>query len=98
MTSSSKERADQITSIIAQRQPIANKIAEVIVYIRELDNALKALETNQRKQLEQSSNQPEILKKLEGIDLLSIRPKIRDELEILDKLKARFSRKTLILW
>jgi len=89
-------RASQIASIIAQRQPLAEKIEKIIVpNLRSIADALKALEINRQSQLEYWKNQPEVVTGLQNIDFSEIQQRIADELKVLDNLQERFFRNTL---
>jgi len=86
----------QIEDIIVQRFPLANKLEQVIVpNLQKLSQAIRTLEVNRQKYLEQYANRPEILRSLQNIDFSNILLRIQNELEVVDKLRVRFARKTL---
>ena len=86
----------EIEDIIIQRSPLANNLEKVIApNLQNLYQAIKSLEVNRQKQLEQCADRQEIVTKLQKIDFSHILQKIKNELEVVDKLRLRFTRKTI---
>ena len=90
----SMNRSAQIANIIEKRQPLANKIEEVKVNLNSLSSRLSYLE-DYRQQLLSKVDEPTITGRLKEIDFSKIQQNIASELQVLDKLKTRFSRDTL---
>lgn len=88
-------RAEQIEDIINQRRPLAKKIEGVEDNLSSLTAALRAVD-ERRNQL-MGRVDPNISDRLKEINFSPLRDRIDDELKILGKLKARFSRPTLNL-
>ena len=87
-------RALQITKIIEKRRPLAEKIETVENNLKNLSDALVALE-KQRDQLIDKVDDPAIADKLGKIDYSDLKRTIEIELNALASLKSRFSRNTL---
>ena len=86
----------RIEDIIMQRSPLANKLEQVIApNLQELSRSISTLEVNRQKQLEQCADRSEIVTSLQSIDFSKILQNIKNELEVVDKLRLRFARKTL---
>lgn len=86
-------RTARIASIIAKRRPLAEKIAGVEVNLQTLASALRNLEDNRQQLLMEV--EPDIREGLNTIDFSTLQSSITTELEVLDKLRGRFSRDTL---
>ncbi|RQH08837.1 dynamin family protein [Okeania hirsuta] len=87
-------RVQQITAIIEQRQPLANKIEGVKKNLELLSSALNKLE-NYRDELVDKVDDPKVIGQLKEINTSPIQRNISSELGTLYKLKTRFSRDTL---
>ncbi len=87
-------RVQQITAIIEQRQPLANKIEGVKKNLELLSSALNKLE-NYRDELVDKVDDPKVIGQLKEINTSPIQRNISSELDTLYKLKTRFSRNTL---
>ncbi|NES04393.1 MAG: hypothetical protein F6K22_17080 [Okeania sp. SIO2F4] len=87
-------RVQQITAIIQQRQPLANKIESVKKNLELLSSALNKLE-NYRDELVDKVDDPKVIGQLKEINTSPIQRNISSELDTLYKLKTRFSRDTL---
>jgi energy-coupling factor transporter ATP-binding protein EcfA2 len=88
-------KAEQIESIIAQRHPLARKIEDIESHLRELNTSIQNLEENRNQQLQYWSEDSETQSKLSRINLTTFRQRASEELEVLHRLQARFSRNTL---
>lgn len=87
-------RATQISSIIAQRQPLAEKVEVAMRNLSSLSSELHKLEDYRNCLLERVDDRS-ITGHLREIDFSNAQQNIVSELEALSKLKARFSRNTL---
>jgi hypothetical protein len=87
-------RSDRIASIIKQRRPIAQKVADVEANLKYLSAALRNLEDHRNILLKQVDDF-NVIGRLQEVDLTRIQLNIIAELEALSKLKARFCRDTL---
>jgi len=87
-------RTARIASIIEKRRPLAQKIEGVEANLKSLVSALRNLEDN-RNQLLTRVDEPNVKGQLKEIDFSTIQLSIAAELEVLDKLRGRFSRNTL---
>jgi len=84
----------QIANIIEKRQPLVEKISEVNKNLNSLTLTLSAIDAY-REQLLEKVDDPIIIERLQEIDFSKIYLNIKSELFTLDKLKIRFSRRTL---
>ena len=87
-------RADRIAQIIEQRQPLARRIGSVISNLESLRNALHDIESY-RQHLLQKVDNAEVTQNLNAIDLVTPHHQLTQELGVLEKLQARFTRDTL---
>lgn len=87
-------KAAKIKEIIAQRLPLAEKIATVESNLKLLRDKLQRLEA-QKQELLTKTTDATIASYLAEIDLLTVKNKLEQETAILSQLKARFARKTL---
>jgi len=87
-------RAQRISSIIEQRQPLVREIQRVETHLREVSSAISHLE-NYRKRLEISVNEAEVKEKLHKINFYHLIQLIQEEYKKLGILKERFSCSTL---
>jgi GTPase Era involved in 16S rRNA processing len=87
------DRTARITDIIAKRRPLADKIAGTQDNLKSLASALDKLEVHRKRLLKEV--EPDIKERLNTIDFSSLESSITTELEVLDKLRGRFSRNTL---
>ena len=94
MPVANNSRVQQITNIIEQRQPLAQKILSVENHLETLASALRHLE-NYRNQLIDRVDDQNVIGRLQEIQTPPIQSSISGELEALRKLKTRFSRNTL---
>jgi hypothetical protein len=89
-------RSQQITDIIEKRQPLVRKIENAELQLQKLGLELQALaQKRDELTLRGELNDFEIQEELKKIDFAAIQRDIVNELKALDKLKQRFSRKTL---
>ncbi|MEW6497730.1 MAG: dynamin family protein [Cyanobacteriota bacterium] len=86
-------RTARITDIIAKRRPLADKIAATEDNLKSLALALDKLEAHRKRLL--TEVEPDIKERLKTIDFSTLQFSITTELEVLDKLRGRFSRDTL---
>ncbi|PAX60526.1 hypothetical protein [Brunnivagina elsteri] len=87
-------RAEKITSIIEKRRPLAEKITGVESNLQALKSALKTLEENRDRIINQVDD-AETVGRLREIDLATLQYKITEESKKLTVLRERFSRQTL---
>lgn len=87
-------RAQRISSIIEQRQPLVKEIQRVETHLREVSSAISHLE-NYRKRLEVSVNEAEVKKKLHNLNFYHLIQLIQQEYKKLGILKERLSCSTL---
>lgn len=88
------KRTEQISSILSQRRPLAQQIQTVEANLQNLAATLRHLDEHRHNlitKLEDSSARGS----LREIDFTPIQEEIKQEIQALDKLKARFSRNTL---
>ncbi|MCI0490397.1 MAG: hypothetical protein L0229_27705 [Blastocatellia bacterium] len=85
---------ERIATIIKQRQPQSRKVENVQEHLRALSNALDAL-AFQRDILIGELDEPQVIGRLKDIDLSIVQRKIAAELDLLERLKRRFSRDSL---
>lgn len=95
MNITTANRSARITEIIQKRQPLAQRIISVESNLKNLQNAIKILESDRKKQLNQWLNEAKIVDKLNKIDFSPILLTIEKELRELHKLRIRFARQTL---
>ncbi|MFP4651815.1 MAG: dynamin family protein, partial [Phormidium sp.] len=88
-------KAQDISGIIAQRQPLAHKLGEIETRLNTLCQSLGRLEQERQRQLQQWSGDSETTSKLQNLTLTEFERRVREELTTLHRLKARFSRNTL---
>ena len=88
-------KAQDISGIIAQRQPLAKKLGEIETRLNALCQSLGDLEQERQRQLKQWSGDSETTSKLDNLKLTEFEQRVRDELTTLHRLKGRFSRNTL---
>ncbi|TAO01324.1 MAG: hypothetical protein EYR95_07700, partial [Phormidium sp. SL48-SHIP] len=88
-------KAQDISDIIAQRQPLAKKLEEIETRLKTLCQWLGDLEQERQRQLKQWSGDSETTSKLQNLKLTEFEQRVRDELTTLHRLKGRFSRNTL---
>ena len=88
-------KAQDISGIIAQRQPLAHKLGEIETRLNTLCQSLSRLEQERQRQLQQWSGDSETTSKLQNLTLTEFERRVREELTTLHRLKARFSRNTL---
>lgn len=86
-------RTARIASIIEKRRPLADKIAGTQDNLKSLASALDKLEAHRKRLL--TEVEPDIKERLKTIDFSTLQFSITTELEVLDKLRGRFSRNTL---
>ncbi len=86
-------RTARIASIIEKRRPLAQKIEGVEANLKSLASALDKLEVRRNRLLTEVES--DIQEQLNAINFALIKPRIAAELEVLDKLRGRFSRDTL---
>ena len=89
-----RSRAAQIESIIQKRQPLGDRIEIVQNNLNNLSSLLRTVEAK-RKNLLEKVDDITTLTKLETIDFLGNIEQISVELNVLEKLKSRFYRRTL---
>lgn len=87
-------RADRIAQIIEQRQPLARRIGSVISNLESLRTVLHDIESY-RQHLLQKVDNAEVTQNLNAIDLVTPHHQLTQELGVLEKLQARFTRDTL---
>ncbi|MEB3189078.1 MAG: dynamin family protein, partial [Snowella sp.] len=87
-------RSAKIAEIIDKRKPLAQRIETAIGNLEALRGALKSIEMK-RKELLPKLKDETAKDKLEGIDFISAHDAITSQLVHLEKLEARFARKTL---
>ncbi|WP_319422263.1 hypothetical protein [Pleurocapsa sp. FMAR1] len=87
-------RSIQIEQIVAKRQPLVNQIETVQNNLNFMSNLVSEIGDKRDRLLEQVDDVT-IVTKLEHIDCRSIVNQISTELNALEKLKSRFSRRTL---
>ncbi|MEA5537837.1 dynamin family protein [Limnoraphis robusta Tam1] len=88
-------KAKEIQSIIAQRQPLADKLEDIESRLKSLYNSLQELERGRQQQLKNWSDNSTTQSKLKTLNFTNIGPKVLDGLESLRRLQGRFSRNTL---
>ena len=88
-------KAKEIQSIIAQRQPLADKLEDIESRLKSLYNSLQELERGRQQQLENWSDNSTTQSKLKTLNFTNIEPKVLEGLESLRRLQGRFSRNTL---
>lgn len=88
-------KAQEISSIIAQRQPLADKLGNIEKRLDSLCQSLGRLEQERQRQLEYWSGDSETNSKLQTLILTEFERRGREELTNLHRLKSRFSRNTL---
>ena len=88
-------KAEEIQSIIAQRQPLADKLEDIESRLKSLYNSLQDLERGRQQQLKNWSDNSTTQSKLKTLNFTDIGPKVLEGLESLRRLQGRFSRKTL---
>jgi hypothetical protein len=93
-TTNQQSRAVQIDRIVEKRQPLANQIEVVKNNLSIISNLLKEVELKRNNLLQQVDDLT-IITKLDHINCVSIINQIDTELSALEKLKSRFSRRTL---
>ena len=87
-------RSERISAIIDQRKPLAIRIRSAIGNLEILRDALGRIEAK-RGELLQKVNEDEIKGKLNNLDFQTPHDAITEQLAVLEKLQARFSRDTL---
>ena len=87
-------RSERISAIIEQRQPLATRIKSAIGNLEILRDALGRIEAK-RGELLQKVNEDEIKGKLNSLNFRTPHDTITEQLAVLEKLQARFSRETL---
>jgi ABC-type phosphate/phosphonate transport system ATPase subunit len=87
-------KSEKIKEIIAQRQPLAQKLTAVEQNLNHLLITWHKLE-NYRNQLQEKTQDEKILGKLQEINFSDSKTKIEQSLEKLSKLSSRFQRSTL---
>ncbi len=88
-------RSQMISQIIESRKKLADQLNSTQEALKKRKYALQALEDSCQQQQEYWNDQPEIVAKLESIQLTHLISQIDEELEKLSKLSARFSANTL---
>jgi hypothetical protein len=88
------DRTTLITNILEKRKPLAQRIQQVEGNLKTLSTALDQVEQYRNHLLKQVDD-PNVIGKLEEISFSNIQLTIASELEVLTKLKNRFSRDTL---
>ncbi|WP_088893791.1 hypothetical protein [Leptolyngbya ohadii] len=89
-------RSQQIANIIEKRQPLVKRIENAEIQLQRLGLELQTLEQERNDlSLRGELDDPEIRTQLKQINFTAIQLQIKDELEVLRKLKQRFSRATL---
>ncbi|MBV9691056.1 MAG: hypothetical protein JO202_15265 [Ktedonobacteraceae bacterium] len=87
------DKKTQIADIVATRQPLITQIEARQARLLAIARAIRSLSDTQTQLMK--SNDPIILECLKSIDFSAFQPRFNTELENLNKLKSRFSRKTL---
>ena len=87
-------RASQITDILEKRLPLARRVTEVELNLKNLSLVLQDLD-EYRSQLLSKIDDLESIGRLREVNLTDIQSSINEELGALGKLKNRFSRSTL---
>lgn len=87
--------SDKIQSIIAQRQPLAQKLSEVGNHFSALHESMQTLEQERRQQLECWRESAETSSSLQEIDLGGFQKTIQEKIVELRRLQGRLSRQTL---
>ncbi len=88
-------KSQEIESIIAQRVPLAQKLAELETPFKSLYGSIQELERQRYKQLEYWTEYSATQSKLQNLNFAHFEQKAQEGLESLRRLQGRFSRKTL---
>jgi energy-coupling factor transporter ATP-binding protein EcfA2 len=88
-------KSEEIQSIIAQRQPLAKKLADIETGLSSLYAAIQRLEQERDRQLQHWAGDDATQSKLQKLNFASFQQNIMEHLASLGTLQKRFSRKTL---
>lgn len=88
-------KSEEIQSIIAQRQPLAKKLADIETGLSSLYAAIQRLEQERDRQLQHWVGDDATQSKLQKLNFASFQQNIIEHLASLGRLQKRFSRKTL---
>ncbi len=88
-------KSQEIQSIIAQRQPLAKKLADIETGLSSLYAAIQQLEQERDRQLQHWAGDDATQSKLQKLNFASFQQNIMEHLASLGTLQKRFSRKTL---
>lgn len=84
----------QIQAILAQRQPLADRLEQVELHLTTLEGRLRDLE-HHRKELVAKVEDPQVRERLQSLNLTNLEKDVVAGKASLVKLKVRFSRNTL---
>jgi hypothetical protein len=90
------DRAIRIASIIEKRQPQAKKARSIITNLQSLDSQLAKMEAYRNRILTQIDEIP-VIEKLRVLQFDGLKDKVKQIIQVLEKLDKRFSRKTLTI-
>jgi GTPase Era involved in 16S rRNA processing len=88
-------KAQEIQAIVAQRQPLAQKLGEIDTHLENLYNSIHQLEQQRQQQLTHWAEDSSTESKLQQLSFLNLRDRIQQGLASLHPLQKRFSRNTL---
>ncbi|MGL4498391.1 MAG: dynamin family protein, partial [Planktothrix sp.] len=88
-------KSEEIQSIIAQRQPLAKKLADIETGLSSLYAAIQRLEQERDRQLQHWAGDDATQSKLQKLNFASFQQNLMEHLASLGRLQKRFSRKTL---
>lgn len=88
-------KSQEIQSIIAQRQPLAEKLADIETRLSSLYRSIQTWEQERDRQLEYWSGDTATETKLQSLNFAHFEQIAREELASLHRLQGRFSRQTL---
>lgn len=88
-------KSQEIQSIIAQRQPLAPKVADIETGLSSLYGLIQSCEQERDRQLEYWSGNTATQEKLRNLDFAQFEQIARSSLASLHRLQGRFSRQTL---
>lgn len=90
------DRAIRIASIIEKRQPQAKKARSIIANLQSMDSQLAKMEAYRNRILTQIDDIP-VIEKLRVLQFDGLKAKVKQIIQVLEKLDKRFSRKTLTI-
>ncbi|VXD11459.1 conserved hypothetical protein [Planktothrix serta PCC 8927] len=90
------DRAIRIASIIEKRQPQAKKARSIIANLQSMDSQLAKMEAYRNRTLTQIDDIP-VIEKLRVLQFDGLKDKVKQIIQVLEKLDKRFSRKTLTI-